>query len=134
MDPFVRKFNSIEFDKTILAPVKDIIFERYLDICHDEIKEFNNSHFLCLMCCEWLPKSHHGRMDICIACTENYVVWRCKNCDHVFEDCVIIAKSRDEAYCGYCYEYEIDHTCPCGKVYKLNKGLNDTFCSKMCSR
>ena len=134
MNPCVLKFNQIALDKSILSPVKDLIFERYVDICKDEIEQFYDHNFLCLMCAEWLPRSQHGRMDICLACTENYVVWRCKNCDHVFEDCVIIARSRDEAYCGFCYEYEIDHTCICGEVYKLNKGINDRFCSKTCCK
>lgn len=133
MNPYLQKFNDVKIEYTVLNPVKDIIYEQYNILCHDEIKNFNDNHFMCNMCCVWCPNSHNARFDVCADCAEKYIVWKCQNCEHVFEDCVMVVKSIHEAYCTFCYEYEINHTCLCGVQYKLNKGFDEKYCSSICS-
>lgn len=57
MDPFTEKFKNIKLSETPLAIVEDIIFEKYKEICKDDITMFKYNNFVCSMCHEWCMES-----------------------------------------------------------------------------
>ncbi|EKX31226.1 hypothetical protein GUITHDRAFT_122571 [Guillardia theta CCMP2712] len=139
MNPLIVKFNRINLENSCLSDVKDIIFDRYMELCKSEIEEFNNANFMCEMCCSWTPSEECNRLSACKTCTDNYFVWRCSTCDDVFEhlDAMETAVCRDgrlikERHCKRC-EAELELSCwDCGMVYKLCNGYDEEYCSYGC--
>ncbi|EKX31066.1 hypothetical protein GUITHDRAFT_122729 [Guillardia theta CCMP2712] len=44
MNPLIVKFNRINLENSCLSDVKDIIFDRYMEVSKPEIEEFNNAN------------------------------------------------------------------------------------------
>ena len=161
MDPFTEKFKSIRLSDTPLGVVEDIIFEKYREICKNEIYQFKSSHFVCSMCNEWCCKTNcrgeHKQykefyetdidpfnvLEMCDECRYSYVVLRCKHCKHDFNydriamiECTLhrgrVNLEHLEPYCHVCYNERIDFKCSCGRIYKLCDGHDELYCSNVC--
>lgn len=148
MEPFTAKFNDIKLENTPLGIVKDIIFEKYLEICDKEIKKFEREHKQCEFCLEWFKSGWKDDrypfyvqiVDACQTCRNNYVIFKCEHCKYLYDDIDIgkiyynPSKKDIDAYCYECYNEKIDFKCPCGETYKLWRGYNDSYCSRSCDR
>lgn len=148
MNPIIEKFNRVKLESTPIGIVKDIIFQKYLQICDKEIREFKREHKQCEFCLVWFKKgfgddrypSYVKIVDACETCRENYVVFECEHCKYIYDDKDIGKiyynpnKKDIDAYCYECYDTRIDFKCRCGVTYKLWDGYNDLYCSRYCDR
>lgn len=77
MDIFIQKFNEIRMERIFLEDVKELIYERYIELCERDIR---HKCFHCSWCDKWCPrKDRLASLDMCDGCVDKKM-----GCDSIF--------------------------------------------------